>query len=95
MLLPLTDAAGLVGGTPFDLGAPDNHRLPDLGWLRYPVHAIYLPTAALVVEAVPPDDETYDKLPLRAAHSVDEVTVVESEERHVRIFSCQRLPNAL
>jgi Uma2 family endonuclease len=87
VLLPLTDRAGLVGGTPFNLGGPDNYRVPDLGWLRHPVHAVYVPTAALVVEVVSPDDETYDKLPFYAAHGVDEVMVVEGQERSVRIFS--------
>lgn len=87
VLLPLTDAAGLVGGTPFNLGSPDNYRVPDLGWLRHPTSAVYVPTAALVVEVVSPDDETYDKLPFYAAHGVDEVLTVEGEERRVRIFS--------
>jgi len=86
-LLPLTDAAGLVGGTPFNLGGPDNYRVPDLGWLRQAAHAVYVPTAALVVEVVSPDDETYEKLPFYAAHGVDEVMIVEGQERRVRIFS--------
>ena len=46
-----------------------------------------MPTAALVVEVVPPDDETYEKLPFYAAHGVDEVMIVEGQERRVRIFS--------
>jgi Uma2 family endonuclease len=86
VLLPLTDAAGLVGGTPFNLGGPDNYRVFDLGWLRHPVHAVYVPTAALVVEVVSPDDETYEKLPFYAAHGVDEVMIVEGQERRVRVF---------
>ena len=42
--------------------------------------------AAVVVEIVSPDDETFEKLPFYAAHGVEEVLVVEPEERKVRVL---------
>jgi Uma2 family endonuclease len=38
---------------------------------------------ALVVEIVSPGDETWQKLPFCAAHEVDEVLILEPEERVV------------
>jgi Uma2 family endonuclease len=43
----------------------------------------WLPTAALVVEIVSPEDETWEKLPFYAAHDVDEVQIVDPAERKV------------
>jgi hypothetical protein len=48
---------------------------------------VYLPTAAVVVEIVSPDDETYDKLPFYAAHGVNEVLVSDPDERSLRIMA--------
>ena len=39
--------------------------------------------AALVVEIVSPDDESWQKLPFYAAHGVDEVLILDPEERSV------------
>jgi hypothetical protein len=44
----------------FNLGEPDDYRVPDAGLLRPGEEAVYLPAAALVVEIVSPDDETWD-----------------------------------
>ena len=44
------------------------------------------PVAAVVVEIVSPDDETFEKLPFYADHGVEEVLVVEPEEHQVRVF---------
>ena len=46
----------------FNLGEPDDYRIPDGGLLRPGEEAVYLPAAALVVEIVSPDDKTWDKL---------------------------------
>lgn len=43
-------------------------------------------TAAIVVEIVSPDDETYAKLPFYVAHGVDEAVVIEPDERRVGIL---------
>jgi Uma2 family endonuclease len=78
-------AAGLVPAMhEFNLGASiDDFRVPDGGLLRQEADGTWLPTAALVVEIVSPDDETWQKLPFYAAHEVDEVLIVDPKERKV------------
>ncbi len=87
LMLPLAEAAGLVGMDPFNLGEPDDYRVPDHGWLRDEPNSTYLPTAAIVVEILSPDDETFEKLPFYAAHEVDEVIIVDPMARRVKIFA--------
>jgi Uma2 family endonuclease len=48
------------------------------------------PTAALVVEIVSPGDETWEKLPFYAAHHVDEVLIVDPQERSVSWLALER-----
>lgn len=88
MLGPLAEAAGLVGTGPFNLGpSSDNFRVPDLGYHRaFDPLAVYFDTAAVVVEIVSPGDETYEKLPFYAAQGVDELLVVDPEQRSVQIL---------
>jgi hypothetical protein len=87
VLGPYADQAGLVGTGPFNLGQPDDYRVPDRGYHRnLDGKLAYLPTAAVVVEIVSPDDETFEKLPFYADHGVEEVLVVEPEEHQVRVF---------
>lgn len=84
LLDPLARSAGLrprVGI--FNLGAPNDYRVPDGGLLRPGDDAVYLPTAALVIEIVSPGDESWEKLGFYAAHGVDEVLILDPEERHV------------
>ncbi len=45
-----------------------------------------MPTAALVVEVVSPDDETYEKFGFYAAHGVEEIIVADPHEQSVRCF---------
>ena len=80
---PLARAAGLVGTDAFNLGEPDDYRVPDGGWLRPGPDKVYLPTAALVVEIVSPDDDTWEKLDFYAAHHVDELLIVDPQKRQV------------
>jgi hypothetical protein len=51
---------------------------------------VYLPTAAVVVEVVSPDDETFEALPFYGAHDVEEVLVVEPEEQRVLVFGLRK-----
>ena len=67
----------------FNLGEPDDYRVPDGGLFRPGPDAVYVPTAALVVEIVSPDDKTWEKLGFYAAHGVDELLIVDPEERRV------------
>jgi Uma2 family endonuclease len=89
VLRPYAEAAGLVETGPFNLGEPDNYRVPDHGYRRgHPnPEVVYVDTAAVVVEIVSPDDETYEKLPFYAAHRVDEVLVIESLGEQIRVLA--------
>ncbi len=92
ILRPHAEAAGLAGSGPFNLGHHDDFRVLDHGYHRGrpDPEAVYLDTAALVVEIVSPGDETYDKLPFYAARGVDEVLIVEPTERRIRILALAR-----
>lgn len=76
----------------FNLGEPDDYRVPDGGLHRARPGAedVYLATAALVVEIVSPDDKTWEKLGFYAAHGVDELLIVHGQERRVHWLGLQR-----
>jgi len=78
-------AAGLVPAMgEFNLGeSEDDFRVPDGGLHRPGANGIWLPTAAMVIEIVSPEDETWQKLPFYAAHEVDELLIVDPAERSV------------
>ncbi len=84
LLRPLARQAGLVGSGPFNLGEAHDYRVPDRGLHRAVATTTFVPTAALVVEIVSPDDETPNKLDFYAAHGVDELLIVSPSERSVR-----------
>jgi Uma2 family endonuclease len=84
LLGPLARRAGLLPRMgPFNLGEPEDYRVPDGGLQRPAADQLYYPTAALAVEIVSPGDETWDKLPFYAKHGVDEVLIVDPEKRSV------------
>jgi Uma2 family endonuclease len=85
LLDPLARRAGLesvIGGV--NIGTESDYRIPDGGLHRPGAGGIWLPTAALVIEIVSPDDETWDKLPFYAARKVDELLIIDPAEHHVR-----------
>lgn len=86
LLRPRALAVGLVGTGPFNLGTAGDYRVPDGGLHRGRPTGVYLPTAAVVVEIVSPDDETYDKFGFYAAHSVDELVAADPGRRLVEIW---------
>lgn len=86
LLDPYAKAAGLVATGPFNLGGPDDYRVPDHGFHRSLPEQVWVTTAAVVVEVVSPDDETYAKFPFYAAHGVEEVIVADPQQRSVRCF---------
>ncbi|MHB1446217.1 MAG: hypothetical protein ACYCTI_02465 [Acidimicrobiales bacterium] len=47
-------------------GLAEDFRVPGRGLHRQVVDAVFLETAAMVVEIVSPDDQTYEKLPFYA-----------------------------
>ena len=61
----------------FNLGEPDDYRVPDGGLHRERENHVYHPTVAMAVEIVSPDDETWDKLGFYASRGVDELLIVE------------------
>jgi Uma2 family endonuclease len=61
----------------------DDFRVPD-GMLHRPrAKGLWHSTVALVVEIVSPGDESWQKLPFYGAHNVDEVLIVDLQERSV------------
>jgi Uma2 family endonuclease len=85
LLGPLARAAGLIAAIgEFNLGEDDHDfRVPDGGLHRDRPSGVWHSTAALVVEIVSPDDESWQKLPFYAAHRVDEVLIVDPREHSV------------
>jgi Uma2 family endonuclease len=81
LLHPLAKSAAVYDSGPLNVGEPDDYRVPDLAVLRSALTATWHPTAAIVVEIVSPDDETWEKLPFYAAHGVDEVLIVDPRDR--------------
>ncbi len=75
-------AAGLTVTDAFNLGdSKQDFRVPDVGLHRLGAGGTWLPTAALVVEVLSPDDDTWEKLPFYAAHDVDELLIVDPATR--------------
>jgi Uma2 family endonuclease len=83
LLHPLAHGAGLAETSAFNLGSPDDYRVADRGLHRGIPSAVFVPTAAVVVEVVSPGDETWQKLDFYAAHSVDELLIADPAERSV------------
>ena len=86
VLRPAAERVGLVMTGPFNLGDPDDYRVPDQGWHRVRSGGTWLPTAALVVEVVSPGDESYEKFSFYAAHDVDEVLIADPSPRTIRLW---------
>lgn len=85
LLGPLARTAALVPTMhEFNLGESErDFRVPDGGLHRPGAAGVWHATAAVVVEIVSPDDETWQKLPFYAAHDVDEILIVDPTERSV------------
>jgi Uma2 family endonuclease len=84
ILAPLAYSAGLRALGQFNLGREGDHRVPDGALIRPGPDAVYLPTAALVLEIVSPGDESWEKLGFYASHRVDELLIVDPQEKTVR-----------
>jgi Uma2 family endonuclease len=91
LLGPPARTAGLTPAMgEFNLGASeDDFRVPDGGLHRTPPRGAWQTTAALVVEIVSPGDQTWEKLPFYAAHGVDELLIVDPQDRSVRWLGLQ------
>lgn len=83
VLGPLARKAGLVSTGPFNLGEPNDYRVPDRAVHRHLPIEVWVPTAAVVVEILSLDDETWNKLEFYATHHVDELLIVGVADRSV------------
>jgi Uma2 family endonuclease len=83
LLGPLVRQAGLSVSGPFNLGEPDDFRVPDRGIHDGEPRGVWVPTAVAVVEIVSPEDETWGKLPFYARHGVREVLIVAPTDRSI------------
>jgi len=85
LLGPLARAAGLVPTLhEFNIGESErDFRVPDGGLHRPGAAGVWHATAAVVVEILSPDDESWQKLPFYAEHHVDEVLLVDPATRTV------------
>ena len=77
---------GLVGTSEFNLGEPDDYRVPDGGYHRSLPSEVFVPTAAIVVEVLSPGDETWLKFDFYARHGVDEICIADPRAREIRWF---------
>jgi Uma2 family endonuclease len=77
---------GLRCSTEFNLGVLDDFRVPDLGLHRTVLHADWLATAAMVVEVVSSEDESWLKFDHYAAHGVDEVLIADPADSSLHLF---------
>ena len=87
LLGPYADDAGLVGTTEFNLGELGDFRVPDGGYHRGVPSDVFLPTAAIVVEVLSSDDETWEKFDFFARHQVEEICVADPRTRQIRWFT--------
>jgi Uma2 family endonuclease len=81
--------AGLRHTGPINLGEAEDYRVPDRALLRPGPDAVYQPTAAIVVEIVSPEDDTWKKQAFYAAHRVDELLIADPQERRVYLLALQ------
>ncbi len=68
---------GLTVVAEFNLGTPDDYRIPDLGVLRSATDETWVAAAAVVVEIRSADDETFEKLGFYARLGVEEILIVD------------------
>ncbi len=78
---------GFVVGAEFNLGHEQDFRVPDLGVHRGHPSGVWFDTAAIVVGVRSPDDETYEKFGFFFDHDVEEVLVVDLNDRSIRWFA--------
>lgn len=86
LLDPLADAVGLIATGTFNLGNSADYRVPDAGYHRTMPSEVWVPTAAIVVEIISPEDETWAKFEFFARQQVDEVCIADPLPRKVRWF---------
>jgi Uma2 family endonuclease len=87
LLGPTARRVGLLGTGNFNLGVPNDFRVPDRGFHRARPRTTFVPTAAIVVEIVSPDDETYEKFDFYFAQGVEELLIVDPRRQTVEWYA--------
>lgn len=87
ILEPLARRRDLIALSPCNIGQATNYRVPDRSVHREQPTETFVPTAALVVEVVSPDDESWANFDFYASHHVDEVVIVDGHRRSVDWFA--------
>jgi len=88
LLLSSARRLGVQAAGTFNLGRPDDYRIPDAGLVPRPGE-VWHDTALLVVEILSPDDGTFDKLDFYRDHGVRELLVLDWTTRDVRVVDLQ------
>jgi Uma2 family endonuclease len=84
-------AAGLTVVGQFNLGEDEHdYRVPDGGLHRDFADRVFYPTAALVIEIVSPGDESWGKLDFYARSGIDELLIVDPQEKTVSWLELER-----
>jgi Putative restriction endonuclease len=83
---PQADRVDLLVTTAFNLGEPEDYRVPDGGLHRDRPAGVFAATAAMVIEVVGPGDEALAKLAFYARRAVVEVLVADPARRTVRMW---------
>jgi Uma2 family endonuclease len=81
LLDPIAEHRGLIPLGEFNLGRPDDFRIPDAGYVDGWTDTAFLPSARIVIEVLSPGDATPDKLPFYARHDVGELLVIDPAGR--------------
>lgn len=88
IIRPLGAQVGLTMTSQCNIGEGiHDYRVPDCTLHRPGAHGDWHLTAALVIEVVSPHDESYEKFSFYAAHEIDEVLIVDPQQRSVRWFA--------
>ncbi len=86
VLRPYAAKAGLMVTGPFNMGEPDDYRIPDLAVRARGVRGVYLASAEIIGEVLSPGDETFAKFGFYFTHGVSEVLVADPSARTVQIL---------
>ncbi len=86
LLRPLARQVGLWPSGPLNVGEPEDYRVPDRAYLRDRHMATFVSTAAVVVEIVSPEDETFAKFPFYVSRGIEELLIVGPQTSSVQWY---------
>jgi hypothetical protein len=81
----LASPRGFMVSGEFNLGEPNDYRIPDLGLHRgTPDDELFVPAVAMIVDILAPNAKTFDRFDFYGRHGVEEILVVDLAERSIR-----------